>query len=86
MGVDVEDGHPLQIAIKNKLPPPSLSLSFTQSRCVNMVWLLVFSGATISKDCWQLCDDERVHKVLCRSWSTEDFKWFPTELKTCILR
>jgi hypothetical protein len=54
--------------------------------CVSMVWLLILSVATTNADSWKLCSNERIHKALCRSWSTSDFKWFPTNLQVAIVR
>jgi hypothetical protein len=66
---------------------------FNLGSCVNMVWLLVLSGAnTNMKDeetnmsSWELCENEDVHRALCRSWTVRDFKWFPFELKASIVR
>jgi hypothetical protein len=49
-------------------------------------WLLILSGATTNADSWKLCSNSSIHKALCRSWSTSDFKWFPADLQVAIVR
>jgi hypothetical protein len=98
-GMNLNEGCPLHVAIKNRYfssfhPPPSLPLHASLlHRCVNMIWLLVLSGAKTNendeetgKNSWQLCENESTRKALSRSWSTKDFKWFPAELQTSIVR
>jgi hypothetical protein len=63
-----------------------LTSYFVSFSHVNLVWLLVLSGATTNADSWKLCSNESIHKALCRSWSTSDFKWFPAELQVAVVR